>query len=50
LRVCPDVERKEHRRAPSDWEEWVSFLKANSLLGTFLPALPLVAEEGWDPG
>ena len=50
LRVCPNVTRKEHRRAPSDWEGWVSFLKENSLLGAFPPSLPLVVEEGWDPG
>ena len=50
LCVCPNVMRKEHRHAPSNWEEWVMLLKANSLLGAFPPALPLVEEEKWDPG
>ena len=50
LCICPDVTRKEHRRAPSDWEGWVALLKANATLGAFPPSLPLVAEEGWDPG
>ena len=49
LRVCPNVDRKEYRRAPSVWEEWVSSLKANNALGAFPPAPPIVEEEGWDP-
>ena len=50
LRVCPDMTLKEHRHAPSIWEEWVMMLKANCLLGTFPPAPSIVEDEGWDPG
>ena len=50
LRVCPNVDRKEDRRAPSDWEGWVGLCKANPLLGAFPPSPPIVVEEGWDPG